>query len=231
MKNNNPLSLIFGIALIVIGGLSLIGNTILRMEAWRLWPITVITAGLVLTAPGFLGLARRGFGAFFIPGIPVLVTGGILMVASLFHNWGVWAVAWPLEVLAVAAGFGMAAIFMRLPALAIPAIIVGLNGVVLAFCNLTGLWGAWALVWPIEPLAVGLGLFVVGFFNRSAGAITAGVILSAIAGVGFFMTSFFSIFNLSILRFAVPAMLVLTGVIVIAASFLYREQPVQTESQ
>jgi hypothetical protein len=143
----------------------------------------------------------------------------------------VWAVAWPLEVLAVAAGFGMAAIFMRVPGLAIPAIIVGVNGLVLAFCNLTGLWGAWALVWPVEPLAVGLGLFVVGFFGRSAGAITAGVILSAIAGVGFFMTSFFSIFNLSILRFAVPVMLVLTGVIVIAASFLRREAPEKAEVQ
>jgi hypothetical protein len=227
MKNTNPLSLIFGLALIVIGGLSLIGNTLLQTQAWRLWPAIVIVAGIVLTAPGFLGLARRGFGAFFIPGIPVLVTGGILMVASLFHNWGVWAIAWPLEVLGVALGFTLAAIFMRVPGLAMPAIIIGLNGLVLAFCNLTGLWQAWAVVWPIEPLAVGLGLFVIGFFHRSPGATTAGVILSAIAGVGFFMTSFFSVFNLSVLRFIVPGMLVLTGAIVIAASFLRREQPVQ----
>ena len=225
---NNPLSLIFGIALILIGGLSLVGNTILRTQAWRLWPVIVIVAGLVLTAPGFLGLARRGFGAFFIPGVPVLVTGGILMVASLFHRWDVWALAWPLEVLGVALGFTLAAIFMRVPGLAIPAIIVGLNGLVLAFCNTTGLWNAWVVIWPIEPLAVGLGLFVFGFFSRSAGAITAGVILSAIAGFGFFMTSFFSIFNLSVLRFAAPAMLILTGAIVIAASFLRREGPART---
>jgi hypothetical protein len=227
MKNTNPLSLIFGLALIVIGGLSLLGNTLLRLEAWRLWPTIVIVAGLILTAPGFLGFTRRGFGAFFIPGVPVLVTGGILMVGSLFQSWHVWTVAWPLEVLGVALGFALAAIFMRVPGLAFPAIIIGLNGLVLAFCNLTGLWSAWALLWPIEPLAVGLSLFVVGFFERSRGAITAGVILSAIAGVGFFFTSFFSMFNLSLLRFAAPAMLVLTGLVVIAASFLRREQPIQ----
>jgi len=229
MKNTNPLSLLFGLALIVIGGLSLLGNTLLRLEAWRLWPSIVIIAGLTLTAPGFLGLARRGFGAFFIPGVPLLVTGGILMFASLFGNWNVWAVAWPLVVLGVALGFGMAALFMRVPGLAFPAIIIGLNGLVLAFCNTTGLWAAWAILWPIEPLAVGLSLFVFGFFERSRGAITAGVILSAIAGVGFFMTSFFSMFNFSLLRFAAPAMLVLTGLIVIAASFFRREQPVQAE--
>ncbi len=232
MKNTNPLSLLFGLALIVIGGLSLLGNTLLRLEAWRLWPAIVIIAGLALTAPGFFGFVRRGFGAFFIPGVPLLVTGGILMFASLFHNWNVWAAAWPLVVLGAALGFGMAAIFMRVPGLAFPAIIIGLNGLVLAFCNTTGLWAAWALLWPIEPLAVGLSLFVLGFFERSRGAITAGVILTAIAGVGFFFTSFFSMFNFSLLRFAAPAMLVLTGLIVIAASFLRREAPAQaTEAQ
>lgn len=228
MKTANPLSLIFGLALIVIGSLGLLGNALLRLEAWRLWPAIVIIAGLALTAPGFLGLARRGFGAFFIPGVPVLVIGGILMFASLFNQWNAWAVAWPLVVLGVALGFGMAAIFMRVPGLAFPAIIIGLNGLVLAFCNITGLWAAWALLWPIEPLAVGLSLFVFGFFERSRGAITAGVILSAIAGVGFFFTSFFSMFNFSLLRFAAPAMLILTGVIVLAASFLRREQPAQS---
>lgn len=225
MKNTNPLSLIFGLTLILIGGLSLLGNALLRLEVWRLWPAIVILAGLALTGPGFLGLARRGFGALFIPGVPVLVTGGVLMLASLFKHWNVWAVAWPLVVLSVALGFGMAAIFMRAPGLAFPAIIIGLNGLVLAFCNTTGLWAAWALLWPIEPLAVGLGLLVIGFFQRSSGALTGGVVLSAIAGVGFFFTSFFSMFNLSLLRFAAPALLVLTGVIVIAASFLQREKP------
>jgi len=235
MKTQRFFSLVFGVALIAIGALSMAGNLLLQTEAWRLWPVIVVIAGLLLTAPGFFGLARRGFGAFFIPGIPVLVTGGILLFASLSHNFGVWAIAWPLEVLAVALGFTLAAVFMRLPALAIPAMIVGANGLVLAFCNLTGLWQAWALVWPVEPLSIGLGLLVLGLFSHSRGPIQAGVILCAVAGVGFFLTSFFSMFNFSILRFAVPSMLILTGAILAAMSFSRREQqstepPAPTES-
>jgi len=230
MKTENIFPLIFGAALIGIGALSMAANLMLQTEAWRLWPVVVIVAGLLLTAPGFLGLARRGFGAFFIPGIPVLVTGGILLFASIFHNWGVWAIAWPLEVLGVALGFTLAAIFMRVPALAIPAMIVGVNALVLGFCNLTGLWQAWALLWPVEPLSVGLGLMVLGMAKRSSGINLAGVILCAIAGVGFFITSFFSMFNFSILRFAVPIMLILTGAILAGMSFVKREQPVQAEN-
>jgi len=233
MKTQRFFSLIFGIALVAIGAISMAGNLMLQLEAWRLWPIIVILAGLLFTGAGFFGFSRHGFGAFFIPGIPVLVTGGILMFASLFHNFGVWALAWPLEVLAVALGFALAAVFMRLPALAIPAMIIGVNGLVLGFCNLTGLWQAWALVWPVEPLSVGLGLLVLGLFNRSRGTNMAGVVLCAVAGAGFFITSFLSMFNFSILRFAVPSLLILTGAVLAGLSFIRREsqpeQPAPTE--
>ena len=224
MKTQNIFSLVFGAALVAIGLLSLAANLLLQTEAWRLWPVVVILAGLALTVPGFFGLVKRGFGAFFIPGIPVLVTGGILMLASLSHNWSVWALAWPLEVIGVALGFALAGVFMRLPALAIPAMIVFINGLVLAFCSLTGLWQSWALLWPVEPLAVGLGLLILGLFTRSHGVSVAAVILCAIAGAGFFMMSFMSVFNLSILRFAVPGMLGLTGAILAGLSFFGRER-------
>ena len=113
MKASRIFSLIFGTALIGIGILSMFGNLFLQTESWRLWPITVVIVGLLLTLPGFFGIAKRGLGALFIPGMPILVTGGILFYASLTHQWGVWALAWPLEVLGVALGFGLAAIFMR----------------------------------------------------------------------------------------------------------------------
>jgi hypothetical protein len=229
MKVERSLSLIFGLTLVVIGGLSLLGNTLLVMQAWRLWPLTVIIAGIALTIPGFFGLKRRGFGSFFIPGIPVLTTGGILMFASLFDRWNVWALAWPLEVLGVALGFALAAIFMRAVGLAIPAMIVGVNGLMLAFCNLTGLWSAWAILWPIEPLAVGLGLLIVGVLKRSSGAKLAGLILTGIAGAGFFIASFISMFNGTYLRFAVPGMLLLCGVILVSAQWLNRPESATPE--
>jgi len=224
MKVERSLSLIFGLALVAIGAVSLLGNTLLAVHAWRLWPLTVIIAGMALTAPGFFGLKKRGFGSFFIPGIPLLTTGGILLFSSLFSRWDVWALAWPLEVLGLAVGFALAAIFMRVAGLAIPALIIGLNGLVLAFCNLTGLWTAWAILWPIEPLAVGLGLLIVGVINQSSGAKVAGLILTGVAGAGFFIASFISMFNHTILRFAGPGMLILSGLILVSAQWLKRPE-------
>lgn len=230
MKADRVLSLIFGAGLLIAGGLSLVGNVFLRLEAWRMWPLTVVVAGVALTIPGFLAVAKRGFGAFFIPGIPVLTTGIILMFASIFHQWEVWAVAWPLEVLGLALGFGLAAIFMRAAGLAIPTILIGVNGLVLAFCNLTGLWEAWAILWPVEFLAIGLGVLVVGMAHRSAGANLAAMILIGLGGVGFFITSFFSVFNLSILRFAVPAMLILTGSLLVGLTLFRPAKIVEVEA-
>jgi len=231
MKTERILSLIFGIGLLIIGGLSMVSNLFLRTEAWRMWPLVVLAVGLALTLPGFLGLVRPGLGAFFMPGLPVLTTGRILMFASITGNWGIWALAWPLLVLAAALGFGLSAIFMRVPGLAIPAMIVGVNGLVLAFCNLTGLWSAWAILWPIEPLAIGLGLLIVGISKRSLGANTAAIILIGIAGMGFFLTSFVSVFNETILRFAVPGMLVMTGILLVGLTFLRRENRPETPVQ
>lgn len=223
--------MIFGFGLIAIGALSLAGNVFLRLEAWRLWPITVILLGLGLTAPGFWGFTKRGLGSFFIPGLLVLTTGGILLAASLLNRWNVWGLAWPLEILGLALGFTLAAIFMRVPALAIPAIIIGANGLLLGFCNLTGLWQAWALLWPIEPLSVGLGLLVLAYFNKSHGTRVAAVVLCIVAGAGFFITSLISAFNDSILRFGAPLMLMITGVILAALSFFRRKDPVQEPPQ
>lgn len=223
MKPEKLFNLIAGVTLLVIGVIALAGNLFLATKAWRLWPVIIVLAGAGLTLPGFLGFAHRGFGAFFIPGIPVLTTGAILLFASLTGNWGIWAVAWTLVVLALAVGFIMSAIFMRVPGLAIPAFIIGINGLMFIFCALTGLWQSWAILWPIEFLAVGLGLLVVGLANQSAGVKTAASILLSIAGGGFFITAFLSVFNNnSIMRFAVPVMLLITGGLLVVTFFLQR---------
>ncbi|MCJ7432933.1 MAG: hypothetical protein MUO77_05540 [Anaerolineales bacterium] len=220
MKPERLFTLITGITLVAVGAISLLGNIFFSTQSWRLWPIIVVLAGLGLTAPGFFGLSRRGLGAFFIPGLPVLTTGSILLYASLTRHWDVWAVAWPLEILAVAFGFLLSAIFMRAAGLAIPAFIIGLNGLLLGFCAVTGLWQAWAILWPIEPLSVGLGLGVLGIVNKSAGVKLAATILFSIAGLGFFITAFISMFNHTILRFAVPFMLLVTGLLLVGSFFL-----------
>ena len=223
MKPEKLFNLIAGITLLTIGAIALAGNMFLTTQAWKLWPLVIVLAGVGLTFPGFLGFVPPGFGAFFVPGIPVLTVGSILFFASLTNYWEIWSVAWTLVILGLALGFVMAALFMRVPGLAIPAFIIGVNGMMLAFCAVTGLWQSWAILWPIEFLAVGLGLLVLGIANQSAGVKTAASILLTIAGGGFFLTAFLSVFNNnSIMRFAVPAMLLLTGGLLTATFFLQK---------
>jgi hypothetical protein len=231
MKSERLFNLIAGITLISIGAIALAGNVLLGTKAWKLWPVMIVLVGIGLTASGFLGISRRGFGSFFIPGIPILTTGVILLYASLTNHWNVWAVAWPLEILGLALGFTLAAIFMHVPALAIPAFIIGVNGLMFAFCAVTGLWESWAILWPIEFLAVGLGLLTLGIANNSAGLKTAASILFTIAGVGFFISTFVSTFNNSVLKFAVPIMLLVTGILLTGTFLINRshEAPIVTE--
>jgi hypothetical protein len=224
MKRNIA-SLVIGIVLVLVGAISLLGNTFLQTEAWKLWPVAVVLLGLGLTAPALFAGRNPALAAFYFPSLPVLATGGILLYASLSGNWGIWAVAWPLIVLAVGLSFALAALFMRVAALAIPAVIILVNGAMLGFTAVTGQWAAWLLLWPVEPLAVGIGLLILAYFSQSNGTRLAGVILCAIAGGLFFVLSFVSVFNETALRFLMPALLVLTGLILVGATFVRREKP------
>jgi hypothetical protein len=186
-----------GVALIAVGFLALLLTVFLPLFglpiglfwpfrfALRLWPLLVIGAGLLFVIPPLLVRGRPGLGGLFIPGMPVLATGCILLFASTFDLWSAWAWLWPLEVLSVALGFVFAGLYMGVIWLLIPAIIIGLNGLLFQFCAITGLWGIWAVAWNIEPLSVGLALLVVGAHERASGLVTAGLILCGVAGFGF----------------------------------------------
>ena len=137
-------SLLFGVTLVLLGLLALAGNLVMRTAGdemslgFRAWPIFVIGAGLLFCIPPFIFTRERGLGGLFIPGVPILTTGMLLFVASVFNRWGIWGDWWALEVIGVALGFVLAAIFLRVVWLHIPASIVGLIGLVLLFCSLTG---------------------------------------------------------------------------------------------
>jgi len=189
-------SAVVGVTLVVLGGLALLASLaapVFGMHVspswplgtlWGFWPLLVIGLGLLFVIPPLVARGRRGLGALFIPGLPVVTTGALLLFASLLGWWDVWSWLWPQEVLALALGFLFAAITMRSVGLVVPAIIIGLNGVVFQFCALTGLWEAWSVLWTIEPLSVGLALLLVGAKTRSAGPSIAGLIFCALAGMG-----------------------------------------------
>jgi hypothetical protein len=226
---NKRISILAGLVLILMGALALtfnlvapmLGLNVWRWGTWRFWPLLVVGVGLLFVLPPFLVRGRRGLGGLFISGVPILTTGGILLLASVFDTWGVWAYLWPLEILALALGFVFAAIYMRLVWLLIPAIVVGLNGLVLQFCALTGLWSVWAVLWTIEPLAVGLALLVVSVVKRSGGLFVAGLILCGLAGVGLIgMTAVVSAWWLP--NLLGPALLIFIGFLLLLSSVIRR---------
>ena len=184
-------SLLFGVTLILLGILALVGNLIIRVVGggiqlgFHAWPIIVVGAGLLFCIPPFLYRKNTGLSGLFIPGLPTLATGMILFVASISGHWGIWAILWPLEVISVSLAFVLMAIFMKIPWLMIPASIVGFSGLVLQFCSATGLWSSWAVLWTAVPFSVGLPLLVIGTINQSEGVRLVGVILTGLAVMAF----------------------------------------------
>lgn len=172
------------LSLLLAGVTTVLGINLLNFVS-RLWPLIVGGVGLIFVLPPLLVRGRRGLGGLFIPGVPILVTGGILLLASVLNIWSIWNWAWPLVVLGVAVGLLAAAAYMRVIWLVIPAFIIGLNGLVFQFCAITGLWSWWSVLWVIEPLSVGLSLLFIGARRQKSGLTTAGLILCGVAGAGF----------------------------------------------
>jgi hypothetical protein len=213
-----------------------VGNVVLSFidpglrwwDAFRMWPVIVLGIGLALGLMALGAVKQRGLGTLFIPAVPIFTTGAILFVASLFNHWSVWAMLWPLEVLAVAVGFLLAAVFSRNVWLGIPAILIGMNGLVLAFCNTTGLWNAWSVLWTVEPLAIGLVQLLVAARTHSLAVTIVGLSFCGFAGVAFIGMSELLAFNGLLFRIAGPALLiVLGGGLVLAAMFKRPSQPNQ----
>ncbi len=214
-------SVIVGGSLVLLGAASLLCTALMSLLGLdmgrfmlRFWPGIVSAAGLLLVIPPVLIRGRRGLGGLFIPGVPVLVTGGLLLVASVFDAWAVWSWLWPMEVLAVALGLMLAAIYMRVAGLIIPATIVGLNGLVFQFCALTGLWSWWSVLWIVEPLSVGLALLLVGARKGSRGMVKAGMILCGVAGAGFLLMVTI-LAGGWLIRLVVPGLIIVAGVVVL----------------
>ncbi len=217
-------SLLIGVTLIVLGILALAGNLLIRaagngiLLGFRAWPIFVVGAGLLFCLPPFLFPQQRGLSGLFVPGIPALTTGVLLFIASVTGYWSIWSYLWPLEVLSVAAAFVLMAVFLKVPWLMIPASIVGFTGLVLQFCAATGWWSSWAVLWTVEPFAVGLPLLLIGIARKIEGVKLAGIILCGLAGLAFAAMSSFLVTSLWITRLIGPALVLGLGIVLIVSA-------------
>jgi hypothetical protein len=220
-----------GLLMILLGVVALaegVLNVAFGFRLWHLWPLVVIAAGLSLIVPVLLYPERPKLSALLIPGLPTLTTGAILLVASVTRWWRVWSVLWPLEVVSVALGFLLAGLRSKRLSLLIPAILIGANGFVLQFCAATGWWRAWAFLWAVEPVALGISLLLLNTRKHSRGKLTAGLVLCAIGAVGLFESlALYSLAALRplwrLLRWLTPAGLIIVGLAVIVWAIGHRE--------
>jgi hypothetical protein len=188
---NKQMSLLAGVALVLIGVLALASNLILsligvemwRWGLWRFWPILVVALGALFLRWAFRAEKRAGRALLLIFGMPILMTGAILLFTSLFGVWHTWAWLWPLEILTLGLGFLIAAAYARAIWLLVPAIIIGANGLLFQFCAITGWWESWSVLWTLEPLSVGLALLVLGTTKRVRGLLLAGAIIFGLGGM------------------------------------------------
>jgi hypothetical protein len=229
---NRYASLIVGILLIVFGGLFLavnlfgryLGFPFLPFSIWRMWPAVVLILGAAFASVPVFFPGQRWSGVFFIPASIFLTTGSILMFSSVFEAWGIWNWAWALLLPALAAGFLLAAAFMRNGYIAIPAFPIGVTGVILLFCAVTNMWNIWTWAWTLEIIGVGLMIAFIGRLARSTATLIVGVCL---AGAGLSLTSIMlSIFSFSMEAGGIiaSALLMILGIIILAYSFFSRNK-------
>ena len=217
-------SLLIGVTLILLGILALAGNLLIRaagsgfMLGFRAWPIFVVGAGLLFCLPPFLFPAAARPERVVHPRHPDPDHGSAAVHRQRDRQLVHLGHLWPLEVLSVAAAFVLMAIFLKVPWLMIPASIIGFTGLVLQFCALTGWWSSWAVLWTVEPFAVGLPLLLIGIAKKIEGVKLAGIILCGLAGLAFAAMSSFLVTSLWITRLIGPALVLGLGILLILSA-------------
>lgn len=224
------LLILFGVLLLTSNLLvSIFGFHIPWFRFWRLWPVIVLAIGSLFVAVPLLFREKRGLGALYIPGIPILTTGGILFFASTLDMWGAWEYLWPLEVLGLAVGFLLAAFSTGIVWFGIPAIIIGINGLILQFCAITGWWSAWSFLWALEPAAIGLILLLISTRAKSKAPFIVGVSICAFAVVAFISMAALTTTGWWAFRYVGPLLLIAGGVLLLLAGVL-KQPPSTTNS-
>ncbi len=176
MKRTRPysLGLIFGLLLIAIGVLALVGQIFLTNVIRYLWPFFIILPGVVvvtLALPDETGLGEP----FSMIGSMVTFTGLLLFYQQLTGHWTSWAYAWAL-VAPIGAGVGLwlyGAVhsyekkaksgrdLVRL------GLIIGLVGLIFfeLILNISG-WGLGFIGWPVLFIALGVFILIRGLLRR-----------------------------------------------------------------
>jgi hypothetical protein len=173
-------------------------------------------------------------------GRPALAIGAILVVVGLLLflgqvlDIGLGDAAWPFWVIAAGVAIllvGLAVAHER--GMVIAGSVVTTVGLVLLYQNATGHWESWAYAWAlVGPAASGLGLAIWGVRSGSATDVRAGTwgLLGGLAILAIGFLFFEGVLGLSgerlpIADWALPALVIVIGAVMLARGLLRRGEP------
>jgi hypothetical protein len=173
------------------------------------------------------GMRPRAGSSSLALGIVLVVVGVFFLVMRLF-NIDLSSYGWPLYVIIPGLTLLVVGFVSLGTGATVPGGIITMTGLVLAYQNSTGDWASWAYAWAIViPFGVGVGLLLQGLRDRDQRQLRQARTL-LFWGVLIFMIGFVlfeSILNISGIdygifgRAALPALLIVIGVTLLARSF------------
>jgi len=158
--------------------------------------------------------------ANLVGGLMLILVGAGILAVQLLPGVQLW-LSWPWLLI----GFGLLLLVIGLatgvPALAVPACIVGGIGGILYYQATTGDWDSWAYVWALIPGFVGVGVLLSGLLGEEdSGAVRGGGTLILISLVLFAVFgSFFG--ALGFLGQYWPVLLILLGLVLLVSTLLH----------
>jgi hypothetical protein len=167
----------------------------------------------------------RGRRSSLATGLVLILIGVLVFVAQAVPNWDTWF-AWPLYIVGVGVILLAIGLLMRVPALAVPACIVGGIGGLLYYQNATDNWESWAYAWALIPGFVGVGVVVAGLLGgelrralREGGQL---ILVSLVMFLAF--GSFFGLLGMGPLGRYWPALLIVLGVLILFNRLIFRRR-------
>ena len=97
-------------------------------------------------------------------GLVLILLGALFLVIQLVPELEAWF-SWPWIIIGVGIFLLVIGLLTGVPAMAVPACIVGGIGGLLCWQNATGNWESWAYAWALIPGFVGVGIVLSGLLG------------------------------------------------------------------
>jgi hypothetical protein len=168
-----------------------------------------------------MSINRSNVGSL-VGGLALVALGLLAMAGQFFRGFNFWGAVWPFFLIGIGALFfvGMFSGGKSAAGLAIPGSILSVIGLMLFLQNTFDHWESWAYGWTVILMAVGVGIFIMGWYTENVGQRQSGLRVLKIGAILFviFGGFFEMIFNsFAISRFLFPLALIVLGVYLVFA--------------